>query len=247
MESRERGDNMSSDLKPMKNELIIAEGQRAVVEAKRMNYEVSVPGGAPMILKRDVDFGVIPKTKKPSLFKSGAEKICFAYGLMQRYHIETKIEQTEPEPFFYYVVRCDLVKLNIQTGQEYVFTSGYGSANTKEKRNGFNGAFDAANSTLKMAVKRALVSAAIAVCGGSDLFTMDIEDETTYKSYEEMKVTAQDDAPVTANQIKRLYAIGKEKDKSANEVKNLLIAKGYASTKDIKQKDYDEVCKLVAE
>lgn len=232
----------------MSNEITqIYGGQKAIVEAKRMNYSISVPNGTEMILKRDIDFGVIPKTKKPSLYKSGAEKICFAYGLMQRYYIETKFEQIEPEPFFYYAVRCDLVKLNLNTGQEYVFTSGFGSANTKEKRNGFNGAFDSANSALKMAQKRALVSAAIAVCGGSDLFTQDIEDETVTKNYEEMKATAKDDAPVTANQIKRLYAIGKEAGRNVTEVKNLLISKGFASTKDIKQKEYDEVCKLVAE
>lgn len=231
----------------MNNELTLYEGQKAIVAPKRMNYEISVAGGAPQILKRDVDFGVIPKTKKPSLYKSGAEKICFAYGLMQRYHIETKMEELEPEPFFYYVVRCDLVKL-LATGQEIVFTSGYGSANTREKRNGFNSAFDSANSTLKMAQKRALVSAAISICGGSDLFTQDIEDETFMtKNYEEMKATANDDAPVTANQIKRLYAIGKEAGRNAAEVRTLLEARGYTSSKDIKQKDYDDICKLVAE
>ena len=231
----------------MSNEIELYEGQKAIVEAKRMNYEISVPGGAVMTLKRDVDFGVIPKTKKPSLYKSGAEKIAFAYGLMQRYHIESKVEETEPDPFFFYVVRCDLVKL-LPTGQEIVFTSGYGSANTKEKRNGFNGAFDAANSSLKMAQKRALVSAAISICGGSDLFTQDIEDETFMtQNYAEMKQTADDDAPVTAKQIKRLYAIGAEAGRNVEEVKQLLTAKGYASTKDIKQKDYDAVIKLVGE
>ena len=101
----------------MSNELTLFEGQKAIVAPKRMNYEISVPGGVPQTLKRDVDFGVIPKTKKPSLYKSGAEKICFAYGLMQRYYIESKIEQTEPSPFFFYTVRCDLVKL-LPTGQE---------------------------------------------------------------------------------------------------------------------------------
>lgn len=231
----------------MANELTtLYGGAKAVVEAKRMNYEISVPGGETMILKRDVDFGVIPKTKKPSLYKAGAEKICFAYGLMQRYHIESKIEQTDPEPFFFYTVRCDLVKLNMQNGQEYVFTSGYGSANTKEKRNGFNGAFDAANSSLKMAAKRALTAAAISVCGGSDLFTMDIEDETVTKNFEEIKATASDDAPVTSKQIKRLYAIGNENGLNVEQIKNLLAAMGYTSTKDIKQKNYDSICKMLA-
>lgn len=231
----------------MANEIQIIEGVQAIVEPKRMNYEVTVPNGGTAVLKRDVDFGVIPKTKKPSLYKSGAEKICFAYGLMQRYTIESKIEQWEGDnPFFHYLVRCDLVKL-LPTGQEIVFTSGYGSANTKEKRNGFNGAFDAANGNLKMAQKRALVSAAISICGGSDLFTQDIEDETFMtKNYEEMKATAADDAPVTAKQIKRLYAIGAESGKNVEKVKQILTAKGYASSKDIKQKDYDAVCKLLA-
>lgn len=231
----------------MSNEIQIYEGQKAVVSAKRMNYEVSVPGGKAMMLKRDVDFGVIPKTKKPSLYKAGAEKIAFAYGLMQRYTIESKIEEWIGDaPLFMYVVRCDLVKL-LPTGQEIIFTSGYGSANTREKRNGFNGAFDSANSTLKMAQKRALVSAAISICGGSDLFTQDIEDETFMtKNYEEMKATAEDDAPVTAKQIKRLYAIGAEAGKNVEKVKQILTARGYASSKDIKQKDYDAVCKLLA-
>lgn len=232
----------------MANELTELYGSaRAIVEPKRMNYEISVPGGQTMMLKRDVDFGVIPKTKKPSLYKAGAEKICFAYGLMQRYHIESKIEQTDPEPFFFYTVRCDLVKLNMQDGQEYVFTSGYGSANTKEKRNGFNGAFDAANSSLKMAAKRALTAAAISVCGGSDLFTMDIEDEAVTKNFEEIKQTSDDEAPITTKQIKRLYAIGNEAGRTVEDIKTFLAAKGYTSTKDIKQKNYDEVCKLVGE
>lgn len=230
----------------MSNELTLYEGQKAIVAPKRMNYEISVPGGVPQTLKRDVDFGVIPKTKKPSLYKSGAEKICFAYGLMQRYHIESKIEQTEPSPFFFYTVRCDLVKL-LPTGQEIVFTSSYGSANTSEKRNGFNGAYDAANSTLKMAQKRALTSAAISICGGSDLFTMDIEDETTMKNYEEIKATSDDESPITTKQIKRLYAIGNEAGRTVDDIKTFLASKGYTSSKDIKQKDYDEVCKLVGE
>lgn len=229
----------------MNNEIKLYEATQAVVQPKRMNYIISVPNGNRALLKRDVDFGVIPKTKKPSLYKAGAEKICFAYGLMQRYAIESKVEDCGENPLFYYLVRCDLVKL-LPTGQEIVFTSGYGSANSKEKRNGFNGAYDSANSAVKMAQKRALVSAAISICGGSDLFTQDIEDETFItKNYEEMKQTASDEAPVTAKQIKRLYAIGAEAGRNVEEVKQMLIARGFASTKDITQAQYDEVCALV--
>lgn len=229
----------------MSNEITVYEGQKALVNAKRMNYEISVPGGTPAVLKRDVDFGVIKGTKKPSLYKPGAEKICFAYGLMQRYSIESKVEDIGSDPMFYYLVRCDLVKM-LPTGQEIVFTSGYGSANTKEKRNGFNGAYDAANSTLKMAQKRALVGAAISICGGSDLFTQDIEDETFMtKNFDEIKKTTKDDAPITAKQRQRIFAIGNDAGKNTEAVKQILASKGFTKTEDIRQKDYDEICKLV--
>lgn len=229
----------------MSNEITVYEGQKALVNAKRMNYEISVPGGTPAVLKRDVDFGVIKGTKKPSLYKPGAEKICFAYGLMQRYSIESKVEDIGSDPMFYYLVRCDLVKM-LPTGQEIVFTSGYGSANTKEKRNGFNGAYDAANGTLKMAQKRALVGAAISICGGSDLFTQDIEDETfMIRNFEEIKKTAKDDAPITAKQRQRIFAIGNDAGKNTEAVKQILASKGFTKTEDIRQKDYDEICKLV--
>jgi hypothetical protein len=229
----------------MANEIEIIEGQKALVRPKRMNYEIAVPNGGSAILKRDVDFGVIPKTKKPSLYKSGAEKICFAYGLMQRYYIESKVEEFGENPFFHYLVRCDLVKL-LPNGQEIIFTSGYGSANTKEKRNGFNGAYDAANSNLKMACKRSLVMAAISICGGSDLFTMDVEDESfVTKNFEEIKQTSDDNAPITTKQVKRLFAIGNEAGRNVEQIKQILASKGYTSTKDIKQAQYDEICRLV--
>ena len=61
----------------MSNELI--ERKDAQIETRRTNYAVISPfTKEEVILKRDVDFGVIPKTKRPTLFKSGAERICQA-------------------------------------------------------------------------------------------------------------------------------------------------------------------------
>ena len=80
------------------------------------DYEISVFGCQPATLRRGVDFGMIrkkngdPMTKHPTLFKSGAEKVAVAYGLCQRYHMESKIEDPE-NGFFFYAVRCDLVKI----------------------------------------------------------------------------------------------------------------------------------------
>lgn len=86
------------------------------------DYTISVFGGPPSTLRRGVDFGMIRRkdgsaqTKHPTLFKSGAEKVAVAYGLCQRYHLESKVED-HSEGFFFYCVRCDLVK--IVDGQEY--------------------------------------------------------------------------------------------------------------------------------
>lgn len=58
-------------------------------------------------LRRGVDFGMIRRkdgsaqTKHPTLFKAGAEKVAVAYGLCQRYHMESKLEDAESGFFFY--------------------------------------------------------------------------------------------------------------------------------------------------
>lgn len=218
----------------------------AAVRPKGQNYLVNAGSGLPsVILKRQVDFGVIPGTKKPSLFKAGAEKIATQYGLCQRYSIESKKEELTGEGVFcYYLIRCDLVK--IIEGQEYVIVSAFGSANTNEKRNGRNSAWDAANGTVKMAQKRALVGAVLALCSGSDMFTQDMDDEEFMKNADAIIKTSPDD-PITTKQIKRLYAVAGDAGMTTGEAKKKLAELGFASTKDIKQKDYDGVIAAMQE
>ena len=220
-----------------------AEAVMAVATPKGKNYLINCGGVSTQKLVRGVDFGVIPKTKKPSLFKSGAEKVVMGYGLLQHYTIESKIENFGKEPFFYYLVRCDLCK--VYNGTEYVWTSAYGSANTSEKRNGFNSPYDAANGTLKMAQKRALTAAAISISGLSDAFTQDMENEDFMANAQTLIDSDKPDAAVSSQQIKRLYAIGGDAGLSAAEVKQVLAANGYTSTRQILQKDYDAVCELI--
>lgn len=216
----------------------------AVATPKGKNYEIACCGTT-VRLKRDVDFGVIPKTKQPSLFKPGAEKICMAYGLLQRYEIESKIEIFDGKaPFFYYLVKCSLIK--IFNGKEYIFTTAYGSANTAEKRNGFNSPADAANGTVKMAQKRALGAAALSISGLSDAFTQDMENENFMTNAKALVDTDNPDAPVTTQQIRRLYAIGNENGLNAAEVKEKLAARGITSTKQITQKDYNDICEMLS-
>ena len=226
------------------SEAIIAYAEKAFparCEPKGKNYIVNAVTQSKLI--RDVDFGVIPKTKKPTLFKSGAEKVAFAYGLMQRYEIVNRISSGGDAPFFYYEVKCSLI--HIEDGKEYPFTEGYGCANTGESRNGFAGAYNSANTALKMAQKRALVQAALAISGLSDMFTQDMENEDFINKAKDLVNTENPESAVTTQQIRRLYAIGAERGLTADEVKNKLAAKGYTSTKLIKQKDYNSVCELL--
>lgn len=204
------------------------------------DYEISVFGCQPATLRRGVDFGMIrkkngdPMTKNPTLFKSGAEKVAVAYGLCQRYNLESKIEDPE-NGFFFYAVRCDLVK--IVDGAEYIITSSYGSGNTREGRTGSQSPYDGANSALKMAQKRALVAAALSLGCMSDSFTQDIESDTEDG---EAYFTGKDpDKPITPAQVKFFYAACSRHGMTKNEAKDFLKSHGYDSASKIKSGDFD--------
>ena len=228
----------------MQTELIPYSYEQSALTVSRIprtqDYAISVYGCAPSTLKRGVDFGMIRKkngdamTKNPTLFKSGAEKVAVAYGLCQRYTVESKIEDVE-NGFFYFMVRCDLVK--IVNGTEYVITSSYGSGNTREGRTGSQSPYDGANSALKMAQKRALVSAALSLGCMSDCFTQDIESDT-----EDASVYFADkdpSKPITAKQITFFYAATGRRGMTKNEAKDFLKAHGYTSAKEINSGDFD--------
>ena len=204
------------------------------------DYAISLFGSEAATLRRGIDFGMIrkkdgsPMSKSPTLFKSGAEKVAVAYGLCQRYRLESKIEDTE-NGFFFYAVRCDLVK--IVGGAEYVITSSYGSANTREGRNGSQSCYDGANSALKMAQKRSLVSAALSLGCMSDSFTQDIEsDMEDAGAY----FTGKDpEKPISAAQVKFFYTACSRRGLTKNEAKDLLKVHGYDSASKVKTKDFD--------
>lgn len=234
----------------MSNELITR--QDAVIETRRTNYAIISPFANPdgtkneVILRRGVDFDVIPKTTRPTLLKSGAESVCKAYGVFARYKRVSAMEVIDPEPFFYYSYECDLVKI-APNGTEYVLANGFGNSNSKESSNGFNSAFNSANKCEKQAQKRALVAAALSLGSLSSMFYADIDDTGFInKNYEEIKQTADDNAKLTPKQIKRLYAISAEAGRNAEQTKTFLASKGITSTKDIIQSQYDEICSLLA-
>ena len=185
-----------------------------------------------MVRKKNGD----PMTKQPTLFKSGAEKVAVAYGLCQRYTIESKIEAPE-NGFFYFCVRCDIVKM--VSGLEFVITSSYGSGNTREGRTGTQSPYDGANSALKMAQKRALVSAALSLGCMSDCFTQDIESDT-----EDAGVyfgNGDPNAPITGRQINFFYAAAGRRGLTKSEAKAFLAKHGYKSAKEIPSGAFDDL------
>lgn len=232
----------------MANELIAYEVEQAIATmTKKGNYLVQLPvGGVRKELKRDVDFGVIPGTKSPSLYKAGAEAICLAYGLVPHISLESKTEEWQKnekgETVFFglYTMRCELHKIG-KNGVDYVIASGYGSSNTFEKRNGWNkGKPDAINSTIKMAQKRAMVGTVLSISGLSSMFSQDIEDEDFMNKANDMAQSDED--IVKKDKVLNILALATANGYTKNEAKRILKENGFmpGDSIEIKVKDFEK-------
>lgn len=128
------------------------------------------------VLKRDTDYGVIRGTKKPTLYKAGAEKLCQLFKLRAEF---TLIRYTEDwsedgKHLFNYNYKC--VLYYPRTGGEPVGEAA-ASCNSREgKYAGINWNWSLVNTIDKMAQKRAFVSAVLFTTGASEYFTVDLED-----------------------------------------------------------------------
>lgn len=225
--------------------VVAAEALMAEPRARGSSYVVTSPlTGRDETLKRGIDFGVVPGTKRPSLYKSGAEKVIMAYGLMCRYSIASQMEQFDPKggAFFHYLVKCDLVKGFTQPNGEYhevVYANGFGEANTGESRNGSKSGVNAANNTIKMAQKRAMVQAALAVSGLSSMFSQDMEDETTF-NYKDMTEQSQSSI-INSKQRERIYNVAYLAGMSVDQAKAWLSAEGYPVSTKITVAQFEEI------
>lgn len=117
------------------------------------------------------DYGVIPGSTKPTLFKPGAEKLNALFGYAPHVAISNRVEEWE-KGFIAYEVKVSLI--NKRTQQ--VEAEGVGSCNSRERRYARQDAAGIANTILKMAKKRALVDATLSATRASGLFTQDLED-----------------------------------------------------------------------
>lgn len=180
------------------------------------------------------DFGIIPGTDKPTMYKPGAEKLVMLLGLTSEFEITDSTRDWD-RGFFQYQVKCSLKR------NGYVITEGLGSANTKEKKYINQDAYTLDNTVLKMAKKRALVDAALLVGSLSDVFTQDVEDIDLKedKPIEYKRYATDRDGTISIAQSKRLYAIAK----GEQSILDALGKKyGFSNTKEIKKIDYEKIC-----
>ncbi|HVF57052.1 MAG TPA: hypothetical protein VM934_12935 [Pyrinomonadaceae bacterium] len=85
------------------------------------------------VLRRDVDYGLIPGTDKLTLLKPGAEKLTTFFGLSTHFQLIERIEDWmgeahNGEPFFYYLYRCRLYRGDL------LIAEADGSCNSREQK-----------------------------------------------------------------------------------------------------------------
>jgi len=83
------------------------------------------------LMDRDVDYGTIPGTPKPTLLKPGAEKLCDIYGLRADFLPVRVVGDGATAPHLAYQTRCEL---HLGTLDGPVVAVGYGSANSWERK-----------------------------------------------------------------------------------------------------------------
>ena len=119
-------------------------------------------------MQRDIDYGVIPGTKKPTWLKPGAEKLCRLFSLRPSYELIQSIADFD-KPLFHYHYRCVLYRQGEMVGE------GDGCCNSMEVKyqKQKHRVFDLINTIGKIAQKRALIAAVLSSCGASEFFTQD--------------------------------------------------------------------------
>lgn len=89
------------------------------------------------LMTEDEDYGTIPGTKKPTLLKPGAEKLCAFYGLVATYEIRTTYGDGQTRPWITVEAKA-VMHLGAEDGP--VVGEGYGSANSSESKHRYRSA-----------------------------------------------------------------------------------------------------------
>lgn len=204
-------DAESSEFKPETKPVATAESTgRTVEEAKQFNDEMN--RFIDTVLIAGVDYGLIPNCKKPTLLKSGAEKILNYLGLIARTEVVNRVEDYDIG-FFSYEVKVFLIDYN-----GVVKAEGFGICNSRETKYAKSSGFAVQNTVLKMAKKRALVDATLNVGSLSSKFTQDIEDLGI-----EPDVSVKAEKPITQKQIQYLEKLMRENNISQQAINKYCV------------------------
>ena len=140
-------------------------------------------------LVQNADYGIIPGTPKPSLYKPGAEKLTNIFKLGSRIINNVKTIDIKSN---YAQIDITMEVYQLATGK--ALSTCEGIANSHESKNRYRAKYewvggkkikvgeietpigDLLNTLSKMAQKRALVGAVILATNASDFFTQDLED-----------------------------------------------------------------------
>lgn len=158
-----------SEIQKFEESKLVLSVNKADIEQLRIQYEM-FRELQKQVLEQDVDYGWPSgnKTSKPSLYKSGAEKLTRLFNLLPKFELLKYVEQPD---FVYYMFKCTLL-----TPSGLAIGEGYGSCNSSEKSHWQKNPLANANTILKMAKKRSHVDAILTGLGASNVFTQDLED-----------------------------------------------------------------------
>ena len=162
-------DSESTEFKPKTKAISTTKAKGLTVEEAKQ-FDDDMNRFIDTVLISGVDYGVIPHCNKPTLLKSGAEKIMNYLGLIARTEVVNRVEDHNTA-FFSYECKVFLLDYN-----GVVKGEGVGICNSREGRYAKQNGYAVQNTVLKMTKKRALVDAVLNVGNLSARFTQDVED-----------------------------------------------------------------------
>ncbi len=134
------------------------------------------------LLQEGTDYGKLPGTTKPCMFKSGGEILAKYFGLTTSSRLVQRIAERDP-PYIEFEFITDVYYMGTKVAD------GSGSCNSMEPKYAFrydhgvqreatkNEIFGLLNTIMKMALKRSYIDAILRATGASRIFTQDLEDE----------------------------------------------------------------------
>lgn len=195
--------NAVVEIKPPAGALT-AQNQSRMAVADIISHVATVQEVMRAVMKKDVHYGIIPGTDKPTLLKPGAEVLCMAFRIADSYYIEDLSDL--------HIVRYRVTCTGTHQVTGVVLGAGMGEASSGEEKYKWRKAFDPefnatpealrrkkfgynkqkreqyeilqvrtepadlANTILKMANKRAKMAMVLNVTAASDCFNQDLED-----------------------------------------------------------------------